>query len=59
MISNADIGTVIQYYDEGWRAGYLEELKGNDVKIRPITPYKSQEKPHLKRYKLTDIRLIE
>jgi hypothetical protein len=31
---------LVQYYLEGWRAGYLIETKGGKARIQPIAPYK-------------------
>lgn len=31
-------GGLVCYYVNGWRTGYLEEITGATVKIRPIKP---------------------
>jgi hypothetical protein len=31
---------LIQYHDNGWRAGYVLEIKGDKVRIQPIGAYK-------------------
>lgn len=30
------VGSLVFYYDEGWRTGHLEEIKGKTARIRPI-----------------------
>lgn len=38
---DARIGTLLGYYDEGWRYGRLEDVKGQVAYIRPIGAYKA------------------
>lgn len=45
IVDNTDINTNVQYYDDGWRCGYLEEIKGKFAVIKPVNRLASKE-PH-------------
>ena len=32
------IGTLIQYYDQGWRVGHFVGMKGTEALVKPIGP---------------------
>lgn len=36
-----DLGTLVAYYEDGWRYGYLEKVKGKRAHICPIAAYKA------------------
>lgn len=36
-----ETGSLVQYYLEGWRYGYLLEVKGKRAKVRPVAAYKA------------------
>lgn len=51
-----DFGTLVRYYDEGWRYGYIESANGAVGSIRPIiSKYAAIQEPRLIRIPLTDI----
>jgi hypothetical protein len=33
-----EIGGLVSYYLNGWRAGHLEEINGAAIRVRPIGP---------------------
>ena len=49
-------GELIQYYREGWRAGYIESI-GKNIKVRPVGAYKAG-KPHLVAVAVEDLRKV-
>lgn len=38
------VGQVVQFYDEGLRAGHIEKIKGTKATIRPIGPSGKKQK---------------
>lgn len=48
------IGTLVCYYLEGWRYGYLEGAKGATATIRPIAAYKGAT-PRTVKIPITDL----
>lgn len=47
---------LIQYYDRGWRAGYLFSLHRKYARVMPIIPSGAIKVPRLKKVKLEDLR---
>lgn len=41
QVPDARLGKLVRYYDEGWRCGHLEDVKGQIAYIRPIGAYKA------------------
>lgn len=49
----------IQYYYEGWRAGYLLSIHRNGTaRVLPLQPMYSTKKARARRVKITDVRPI-
>lgn len=48
------LGALVQYYENGWRHGYLESIKGQTAKVRPIAMYNSN--PNRLTVHLTNIK---
>jgi hypothetical protein len=48
-------GALVQYYDEGLRAGHLVSTTSTHARIQPIAAYKAP-KPRTKLVKLNDVR---
>ncbi len=38
------IGSLVRYYDEGWRTGSLESVKGKIARIRPLAGFRAEPK---------------
>lgn len=53
------IGSMVLYYTKGWKVGYVSEVKGNTVGIRPIGGYKCTQQKHLVWIPITDIKTTE
>jgi hypothetical protein len=51
------VGELVQFYDEGWRAAYVEKYAGlKQILIRPIGPKGSI--PHRKTVAIEDVRKV-
>lgn len=53
-----EIGSLIQYYDDGWRYGHLVEVAGKRARVRPIRAFKAGT-PRCVWAQLTDVRESE
>jgi hypothetical protein len=45
IVDDSDIGKNVQYYEDGWRCGLLEEIKGKIAILKPVNRFASKE-PH-------------
>ena len=49
-------GALVKYYDEGWRHGYLESVKGQIASIRPlVSRYATIQTPRSARVPVGDV----
>lgn len=50
-------GSLVRYYDEGWRTGHIEEIIGKIAKIKPIAGYKAAN-PRCVKIPIGDVELV-
>ena len=53
-----EIDALVLYYDQGWRAGYLREVKGRQLGVEPVAAYKKSAH-NLTWHEVSDVKLAE